>query len=195
MTNPYQALTSYEGDRWKEFLDNIHLLDVFGELLPHYTHPESTRKIIRYIVWTYSADSDKLVLGMDWEENKKKIYQQAGLPGSSWNDIGLLQDNLVLRAIHNWLTFQGDPVFKQLETLKDLKLEMQISATGKVVKSSGEVDYDQKFRNAEYAEKLAKMIQDLENQYIQNNPKLQQAIKETKFSRKNTTTGVERFVV
>jgi hypothetical protein len=192
MVNPYQALTTYEHGHWKKLFDELGLLDVFGELLGTFTAPESTRKIIRYIAWTYSHNSERLVAGMDWENNKRNNFNYAGLPGDLWESIGLLKDHTVLRAIQKWLEYQDDPVFKQLQCMKDLKLEMQLSAVGRISKASNEIDYDQKYKNANYALDLEKMIKQLENQLIQNNPALKDAVRETKFSRK-TTMGVETY--
>lgn len=192
MVHPYTVLLSYEGDDWKEFLDGIGLLDVFGELLGNFNTPESARKIVRYIVWTYSVNSERIVAGQDWESNKHNNYVHAGLPQDLWEGIGMLKDVYVARTIHRWLEYQDDPVFKQLQSLRDLKLEMQISSVGRISKSSGEIDYDQKYKNAQYAVELDKMIKQLENQSIQNNPILKDAIRETRFSRR-TTTGPEAF--
>lgn len=192
MVQPYQALTGYELNNWKNLFDELGLLDVFGELLGTFSAPESTRKIIRYIVWTYSANSERLVVGMEWETNKRNNFNHAGLPWDLWEPIGLLKDLTILRSIHGWLEYQDEPVFKQLQCLKDLKLEMQLSSVGRISKASSEMDYDQKYKNANYALELEKAIKQLENQLIQNNPVLKEAVKETKFSRR-TTVGAETF--
>jgi hypothetical protein len=192
MVHLYTALLEYDGGDWKEFLDNIGLLDVFGELLGYFNTPSSAQKIIRYIVWTYSANSERIVVGQEWESTKRSNYGHAGLPGDLWEAIGMLKDLNVARTIHRWLEYQDEPVFKQLQSLRDLKLEMQISSVGKISKSSGEIDYDQKYKNAQYAVELDKMIRQLENQSIHNNPILKDAIRESKFTRK-TTTGPEAF--
>jgi hypothetical protein len=193
MTHPYHALIQYEGEDWPAFLENIGLLPIFKRLFIRYSKPESTRKIIRYIVYTYSANSEKLIVGMDWSNNKKQIYDYVQLPAELWPGVGLLNDPLILQTVHQWLDFQGDRVFKQLQSLKDLQLEMQLTSNGVIKKASDEVDYDQKYRNANYARELSAIIDNLELQYIQNNPLLKDAVRETKFDKKSILTGPEHF--
>lgn len=193
MKNPYVILTTYEGADWKVLLAEMGLLEVFGELLVYYCSPDSTRKIIRYIVWTYSVNSERHIAGMDWENNKRHNFDHAGLPVDMWESIGLLKDLDVLRTVHRWLEFQEDPLFKQLQTLRDLKMEMQMSSGGLIKKSNGEIDYDQKYKNAQYALELDKMIQQLENQSIQNSSSLKDALRESNFKRRSSTTGPENF--
>lgn len=193
MVNPYQALTTYEGADWKIFLEEIGLLDVFGNLLGNFNAPDSARKIIRYIVWTYSVKSERHVAGMDWENNKRGIFDFVGLPGDLWEEIGLLKDPEVLRSIHRWLDWQEEPLFKHLQCLRDLKMEMQLSSVGTIRKSNNEIDYDQKFKNANYSVELDKTIAQLENQSIQNNPALKDAMKETQFKKRSVTMGPESF--
>lgn len=188
----YQTLTTYQGSEWKKLFEQLGLLDTFGEILGDYSHPDSTRKVIRYIVWTYSANSERLISGQDWENNKKNNFDHAGIAIEMWEKIGMLKDRVILNAVHYWLEYQDDPVFKMLLCLKDLKLEMQISSVGRITKASSEIDYDQKYKNANYAIELDGKIKQLENQLIQNDPKLKEAIKETKFNRR-TTVGVENF--
>ena len=192
MINPYNALTTNECN-WVPFLEKLGLFDVFGELTASYYDTEATTQIIKFIVWTYSANSTQLTEGMEWEANKRNNYRLAGLPQGLWEPVGLLKDPTILRATHRWLDWQEEPVFKQLQCLRDLKLEMQLSCVGKVVKSSGEIDFDQKFKNAQYALDLDAMIQQLENQSILNDPKLKDAIQETNYSKKTMFKGPEAY--
>jgi len=100
-----------------------------------------------------------------------------------------------LQSIIKWLDFQDNDVFTQLMVFKQLKLEMQLSANSPLKNSSGQIDYDQKFKNANYAMDLRKKINDLEKELIQNSPTLSQFVKEVKtVVKKKTTTGVEEFV-
>lgn len=194
MINAYLTLTAYEGTEWKDYLESIGLLDVFGELFGQFVSPDSQRKIMRYILWAYSRESDKLIQGADWETNKKSIYKMSGLPGDLWESIGLLSNYIVLRTIHRWLEFQGESVFKQLQTLKDLKMEMQLSCVGAIMKNTGETDYEQKRRNAITARELDDMIEALEPRCIENTPHLKDAIREARFlQRGRVHAGVEHF--
>lgn len=196
MTSPYYSIINYEEDHWQEFLDGIFLIDVFMPVIKEYTDVSTLKCVIRYIVTAYSLESDKIILGMDWQKNKQEIFEYAMLKpeAKSYEDLVLLKNKAVVDAIHNWLNFQDSESFRQLEVLKDLRIEMQISCLSDIKKSSGEVDYDQKYRNAGYANDLKKMIKDLEAELVQNDVKLKDQVKELKTAkRKLHTVGAETF--
>lgn len=192
MVDPYQILSKYEGDNWNGLLSELGVSEIFGDLQLLYTNPDSMRKIVRYIVWTYTATSERLVKGHDWESNKRNNFEMSGLPAEMWADVGMLRSDVVLRAIHDWLEFQDRPLFKQIQALRDLKLEMQLSSVGVIVTSSRDNDYDQKFKNARYAIDLGKMIDELESESLHNSPNMQEAVKEVA-TRKKTMVGPETF--
>lgn len=193
MTNPYQALTTYEGSDWEDYLESLSMLEVFGELFGIWTTPDAQRKIIRYIAWTYSKDSKKLMEGLDWQTNKRNLYDLAGLPANLWPDIGMLKRPELLKTVHRWLDFQGDAVFKQLQVLRDLKAEMQESCAGMISKNGEGIDYDQKMKNARYAHDLDLMIQALETKSIINHPALKEAVRESGFTPHRILSGPEHF--
>ncbi len=100
----------------------------------------------------------------------------------------------VLSTSHKWLKYQNSNVFTQLCVLKDLRLEMQISANSPILKGEN-IDYDQKFKNAGYVKDLSKMIIDCESELIQQSEKLKEAYREVKqaVGNKNTKTTEEIF--
>ena len=194
MIDPYQTILSYEENDWETLLENLGLFDVFESLFSHFSKPESMRSILRYILWTYSAKSPRLVQGADWEEAKRKNFRDAGLPADLYHPITMLKDTTVATAVHAWLDFQGLPVFKQLMALRDLKAEMQLSSVSSIKKASGvEIDYDQKFKNAQYALDLDKMIKDLEAQHISKDPRLRDAIEQAGYKPLKMYIGPETY--
>lgn len=194
MIHAYSDLLAYDEDDWEGYLTKICLIDVFKDLIPLFKDRLALKQAIRYIVWTYSNDSDCVILGADWLNNKKRIFEKSMLRQEYYEDIVLLDNRLVLKTVQRWIEFQDSAIFSQLTSLKELMLEMQLSSNSKIVKSSGEVDYDQKFKNACYVKDLGKMIDDLEQELIQNNPKFKEASKEiTRMSKNKNTIGVESF--
>lgn len=193
MIVPYNVLISYAESNWKEYLEEHSLLSVFNDLVAEYgsDNPLLT-KLIRYIVWAYSLDSEKIVLGADWLQNKAEIFNSSGLPETLWDSVALLKNETIIKAIHGWLRYQEQDVFTQLVVLKDLLIEMQLSANS-LIKRGTDIDYDQKFKNARYALELRDMIQKLETQLLQNHPKLKAGIKEVHFVSAKSTVGVETF--
>lgn len=198
MINPLQALSTYTGDDWYEYLDSISLCEIFKDLIVKYqADPSLLKGIIRYIVWTYSKDSDKITLGADWGENKKRIFETAQLPPMEevLRNVVFLADDIVLITIKRWIEFQDDDTWKELMMLKDLRSEMQLSANSPLKSGNGEaVNYDQKFKNAKYSIDLALMIKDCESKLLQNDPRFKDAVREVKQrSKSNISVSPESF--
>jgi hypothetical protein len=185
MIQAFHEIVSYDGDDWQEFLDKCLVIDIFTPVIKEYQDIQKLKSVIRYILYTYSQQSDKIILGMEWQKNKQQIFEfvQVKPEKGLYEDLVLLKNDAVLLTVQRWLDHQDGDSFKQLQTLKDLRVEMQLSSISKIIKSSGEVDYTQKFLNAEYANKLKVMIKDLESELIQNDSKLKDAVKE--FSHEN----------
>jgi hypothetical protein len=173
MINPFQSVIAYEDDNWNDFFERVNLLEIFKELIAWYGENKPLLKsFIKYIVWAYSKDSDMVVLGMDWQENKRKIFDVSGfLPEQKYLDVTVhLKDFVVLKTI-------------QIASVSDLK------------KSSGEIDYDTKFKCATYSKELLQMIKDLEQELIQNDMKLKEGVSEVKAASRKVkqTFGAENF--
>lgn len=197
MINVYTNITIYEGSDWKEYLEKICLYEIFKPLVEKYgDRPGLLKCLIRYIVWAYSKDSDKITLGTDWKENKKRIYDAAQLPPQEevQEEVIGLKNETVLATIKKWLEFQQDETWNELVMLKDLRVEMQVSANSRILNAALEVNYDQKFKNAKYSMDLALLIRDTESKLLQNDPKLKEAIKDVRQATKvKTTIGPEMF--
>lgn len=195
MISPFHSIISYEEDNWEDFLNRVLLIDIFAPVINEYKNRDTLKGVIRFIVYAYSVDSDKIILGRDWKKNKQEIFEFVLIKpeSSSYEDLVLLKNEAVVQSINKWIEFQDNDTFTQLQVLKDLRVEMQISALSQIKKSSGEVDYDQKFRNAKYAEDLKKMIKDLESELIQNNERLKDAVKEVKVAKSKFTVSPATF--
>lgn len=191
-----QELLSYEEDNWEDFLQQLDLFRIFKPILALTNDKTERRGIIRYIVWTYSKNSDKVIMDMEWERNKKNIFDETDLH-LHWREMLLdLKSDSLVAAIEGWIEYQDEDVATQIITLKDLKREMQISSISDIKKgNSTEVDYDQKFKNAEYVIKLREMIKKMEAELVQNDMKLKTAIKEVRSVRTKNTMGVEKFAI
>lgn len=190
MISAYSAILAHQKDDWLPFLESI---GVDREFKPLFTaDPERddyavivrqhAGTIIKYIVTAYSIESPLIVIGTDWNKTKKKIFESvSGKPNAQIHEaVVLLRSPSVIRAIDNWLQYRDENLFTQMQVLKDLQVEMRITSISQIKKSSGELDYDQKFRNAEYAIKLNKMISETESELIQNSEKLKDAVQEVR---------------
>ena len=187
MTNPFQAVIAYEEDNWQDFFERVNLLEIFKELIElHAGDKPLLRSYIKYIVWAYSKDSDMVILGMDWQDNKRKIFDVSGFPPTlEFMDATVsLKDSVVLSTVQGWLTFQDSSTWVEFCNLKDLRQQMQLASVSEIKKSSGEIDYETKFKCASYSKDLLRMINDLEQELIQNDNKLKEAVKEVKVAKR-----------
>lgn len=188
MINPVQSITEYNGDDFDTYLETLQLIDIFEDLINAYKHDKPLLKqITKYIVWTYSRESDKVIIGMEWAENKKKIFEHIMLPYQLWEDVIDLKSEVIVSTINKWLIHQDRETYTELCKLKDLKLYMQKSY------SDPSVDANQRFKNAGYSKELNQMIKDLQNELIQNDKRLSKAAAEVKNVKKKNTLGAEKY--
>lgn len=196
MISAYNSLVTYSGDQWEDYLYKMCLYDIFKDLIKEYPDKDDFTAIIRYIVMAYSVESDAIVIGSDWLKNKQRIFEKCDINKNSrlYVDLVHLKSKVILDTIHKWLEFCDNDLGTQLQILKDLRVEMQITCLTDIKKASGEVDFDQKFKNAQYSIDLKKMIKDLESELIQTSVKLKDSIKEYKEAKKKNSFGLETFL-
>jgi hypothetical protein len=174
MIDSVKALTTFEGDEWQEYLERICLIEIFKELIHNYKdQPGVVKSLIRYIVWAYSKNSEMVPVGGNWLNIKKRIFEAACIPLTTEfeNAVIFLSDPAILNTVLRWIKFQDEDTFQELEMLKELRTQMQLSIYILT-------DYDQKFKNAKYSIELLNMIRDTEKKLLQNDPHLKEAIKE-----------------
>lgn len=211
MIIPISSLITYNGDEWEEYLEKICLIDIFKKIIEEFrTDKALVTSIIKYIVWTYSVDSEKVVQGMEWQSNKRKIYEDADMPVGDkalissddsiltyYDSFVLLKYPTVLATIKKWLDFQDDENWSNWCMYNDLLIEMRIAANSPIKKSTGEIDYEAKMKCALYIKDLLKMKSDAESTLLQNNEKLKEAYAEvSKELRKGNskTMGFETMI-
>lgn len=195
MINSQHELISYEGWEWDDFLSKMDLIWVFKTVLNGFPDNTIRRGIIRYIVWAYSRTSDRVIMDMEWGKNKLRIFEDTDLP-KEYKELTVgLKSEAILTAIEKWVEYQDEDVFSQILSLKDLRLEMQRTSVGAIRKSSGEIDFDQKFKNANYVSQLRDMIKNLESELVQHDPKMKNAVKEVKLTKNKFMVGPEKFAM
>lgn len=192
MILPISSLTTYNGDEWEDYLEKICLIGVFEKIITEFrSDKELVTAIIKYIVWTYSVESEKVVQGMEWQDNKRKVYEDADMPAGErylisdetykltfYDGFVLLKYPTALETIKKWLDFQDDENWSNWCMYNDLLVEMRIAANSPIKKNTGEIDYDAKMKCAQYINDLLKLKSDSESTLLQNNEKLRQAYAE-----------------
>lgn len=196
MISVFQSLITHSDEKWVDHIERIGVEDIFGPLLKAYPDEGVLSGVIKYILYTYSEESEMLALGKDWMKTKQRIFEKCCIKPEKkmYEDLIHLQNDIVIAVIHKWMEYQDNDTFSQIQILKDLRVEMQVSCTSPIKKSSGEIDYSQKFLNAGYTVELKKMIKDLESELIQNTPLLKDAVKEIRSAGKGAKSfGAETF--
>lgn len=195
MISPFQHIISNEESDWQDFLEKCLLIDIFSPVLKSFSDPGDIKVVVRYIAYAYSVHSDKIILGMDWQKNKQSIFEfiMAKPKANFYESLVLLKNPSVVESIHRWLDFQDNDTFRQLQVLKDLRMEMQISCLTDIKNAQLEINYDQKYRNAGYSLDLKQKIKDLESELVQNDIKMKDAVKEVKMAKNGFNIGPENF--
>lgn len=197
MISVYSSIVNYTEGDWEQYLDRIAMIDIFGPLLKEYPDPGDFSCVVKFILYAYSIESEMLVIGADWVKTKRKIFEKVCLRpwGSVYEDIVLLKNPSILETIKKWMDYQDNDLFEQLQILKDLRAEMQLTCLTPIKKSGGEIDYDQKYKNAQYSVELKKTIKDLESELIQNSSILKDSVKEYREVKRGAQTfGWETFM-
>jgi len=191
MISPFHSIVNHDGNDWEDFLEKCLLIDIFLPVLKNYTNVEDAKCAIKYIAYAYSFQSDKVILGMDWQKNKQSIFEFVMVRPvkGMYEDLVLLKNESVVSSIQKWIQFQDNDTYIQLTMLRDLKMEMQLSCQAPI----SIVDFDQKYKNAGYAMDLKQKIKDLEAELIQNDMKMKDGVKELKQTKSRYTVGPETF--
>lgn len=193
MTNIYYDIVNYENDDFEEYLRRILIYDVFKNIIEEYADTIIAKKVIRYILYAYSMDSEMLSPnGNNWSKVSEQILEVVGLPIELYDDVLLLQNQSVLLTIQRWLQYQNNEMFTNYITYRDLRREMLASSLSKIKAASDEINYEQKMKNAIHAGTLLQMMNEAMESFIQNHPKLK-ASAET-LNRANNKNKVTRSV-
>lgn len=193
MTHPYYDIVNYEKDDLEEYLRRILLYEVFKNVIEEYTDTGIAKKVIRFILYAYSMDSEMLSPnGNNWSKVSEEILEVVGLPNELYDDVVLLQNPSVLLTIQRWLQWQGNEAWINYITYRDLRREMLASSLSKIKTASDEINYEQKMKNAIHAGTLLQMMNEAMEMFVQNHPKLKASV-ET-LNRANSKNKVTRSV-
>lgn len=178
MINQYsQIINSRDEEDFEETLTKMHLMEIFKCLLDEFPDVNTFKKIVQFIVWGYSPESEMLfVQGLSWDKLSKKIFDKTCLDECYFEDVALLKSDNVQKSIHKWLKFCNDEHFTQYSTFRDLRSQMLRYSLSTMLKTSGEVDINAKMDAAKYSKELLQMMDDALQTFIQNHPKLKSSI-------------------
>lgn len=188
MINITKELINWKGENLRNFLIDLSVFNVFEKMFEEeWVDNPTFEALVKYITSIYSVDSDYVLLGADWLKLKQTHFNKNELPEEFYEQVVLLKSKNITLSIKEWLDYQNNDTHAQLCMLKDLRVEMQISAVSAIKKGTNaiEIDYDQKFRNAKYSQDLLVMIRETEQALLQNDPKMKDGHQEVKRALKN----------
>ncbi len=219
MINQYSEIIAYDGgdDFFDDFLEKMHLIDIFKGLLKEFPDKEEFRGVVHFILWGYSLESDMLTTGgLDWSKLSEKIFKRTGLDNKYYNDVANLESEEVRNSIHRWLQLQNDFSFTQYVTYRDLRsqflkaslIPLPTGAKKKTTDVENNIIVDDtdslnklkmlvesKMMCAINSKELLSMMQDALQTFVQKNNKLKTSIGGLdKASNKRNTATVEDFL-
>lgn len=207
MINSFQEITIFSGDDFRDHLGQISLESIFDPVMKEYNYdPAFCVKVIKFIAYSNSIESNKISVGGDRRKELHKIFRDLDMPHNGvdpaffnvernyYEEIVMLGNDSVVESIIRWLKHKDNRQLEFLFTLQNAYVQHQAASLKEIRKSSGEVDYDQKYKCIGYMMELKKKIKDAEAELQQHDPKLKEAYEEVKqAAQKSQSTGVEKF--
>jgi hypothetical protein len=194
MVNSFFETVTYAGDDYAEYLEKLNIISIFEPIFKAYEDPELCKKIVKYVAYTHSLESDKLSVGGDRRKEVTKVFKDLSIPDEYYEDLVLLRNSAVIKSAQRWMQYRDNRQIEYLFTLQNAYAQQQAASLKDIKKSTGEVDYDQKQRCIEHMTELKQMIKDAESELQQNHEKLKEAYKEVTRAAKKKTTSVEDFI-
>lgn len=198
MINIFTELTKYDegDDLFDEYLRRKHLFEIFKELLDDFPDKETFKKVVWFIMWAYSIDSDMLSTGgLDWSKLSERIFKKTGLDEKYYDGVANLKSDAVRNVIQRFLTLQNDANWVQYITYRDLRRQLLSASLSDIKKSTMEIDYATKMQCAVDSQKLLQMMNDAMKTFVQNNIRLKESVSALdKVINKKNTASVEDFL-
>src|SRR5690606_31953705 len=171
MINPFQEIIKYDDvDAFEDYLNKINIIYIFKPIFDAYPDKDIAKGVIKFILLGYSIDSDMLhVGGRSWDRLSLAIYEKAGLPYDNEElriEVTELKTEVLLKVVDSWLRYQDNENWRQYITYRDLRDQMLKSSLSDIRTASGEINYEQKMKNAVHSQVLLKMMNEARETFI-----------------------------
>jgi hypothetical protein len=100
-----------------EYLSSI-TMELFMPILDEYKDMGKT--IVLYILHAYSSDSQLVIKGANWTNNKRDIANKIGLPDNLYDEVVNLKNKTFRDVMQAYLDYQIDRDFKHLMLNKEI---------------------------------------------------------------------------
>jgi len=195
VTNIYNTIISEKEDEFdfEQYLKKVDAYEVFQPVFEAYQDNALVAKVLKFILFGYSPDSDLLMeKGGTWDKLAKSIFTRVDIPSDYYEDIWHLKNEAVRVSINNWLEFLNDDNWTNYITFRDLRSQM-IRHSLSDVKKGEELDIKSKMDAAKYAKELLEMMDSIKHNFIQAAPQLKVSMDALKKASKKETTGPQHY--
>lgn len=178
MVNAFDSIVRLdEKADFKEYIEKLYLYNIFKPVFDEYPDIETSRLVIKFILYGFSMESDMLMTaGNIWEKIAKNIFTKLCLPDELYEDVCLLKNVSVQMSMQRWVQFNNEENWSNFVTFRELRRQFISLSLSDLKKSSGEIDIQAKMDAATYARDLLKMMEDSRMSFIMNNPKLKGSV-------------------
>lgn len=189
MVNLFNEIISFDGVNFQDHIEIIGLTYIFEPIFKAYDDNFLHVKIAKFIVYGYSAESNKISVGGDRRKELSNIFKSLDIKEELYDWVVLLKNKDVLKSVQLWMAKQDGRQIEYLFTLQTSYIQQQTASLADLKKSDLiNTDYDQKHKCIGYMVELKKMIKDAESELQQNDPKLREAYEEVKMAAKKVET-------
>ncbi|MBK7377368.1 MAG: hypothetical protein IPJ02_17990 [Chitinophagaceae bacterium] len=103
MINPVISISTFKGENFENYLQQVDLWDIFGFLVNDEDINPYASSVAKYIVWGYGIDSDMLSTdGYNWGKIKPIIFAKANLPEELYGAVVELKNKSVIDSIQTF---------------------------------------------------------------------------------------------
>lgn len=172
MTNIYNIVATKAEDEfdYEHWLRNIGAYEVFKPIFEMFDDKITCIKIVRFIVFSYTPESEFLIeKGSKWESISKRVAEYLDIPSDLYSEVYQLESEAVQTAVTGWLKYQNDDGWTNYCTFRDLRQQMVVHALKPISES---VDLKSKMDAAKYAKELLEMMDSVKNKFVEKAPEL-----------------------
>jgi|ERR1700722_4508375 len=188
MVNNFSEITTHSGFDFEDYLSQLNLISIFEPVFKEFTDKEIAKKVIKYIAYSHSLESNKITVGGDRRKELSVIFKDLQIPANYYEDLVLLNNRAVIKSVQSWMQRQDNRQVEYLFTLQNAYVQQQTASLEPLKKADGiSIDYNQKMDCIEHMTELKKMIRDAESELQQNHEKLKEAYNEVKNAAKRNT--------
>lgn len=196
MVQTFSEVINFDGVNFQDHLKRLNIFHLFDKIFTSLLFDDNKVqiKVIQYIIYSHSTESQKLSLGGDRRKECVKIFKELGLDDKYYEAVVMLANRDVLDCVQAWMKHQDSRQIEYLFTLENAYMQQQKASLEMLKKTDGlTVDYNQKMDCILHMTALKKMIKEAESELQQNDIRLKVAHGEVRKASAKFLIGPESF--